>query len=157
MIRNLDPTQFVGQLSFRWLASHEGIDELDALARLVAKLDLPTPAGVQVMSQVLSDLARIGQTKFRRHYEFRKVASAKKLVILELKFLFAWSEQSQLRLRLYSTCDPEKVDLIGLCFREKKVGATPDQTRRLQNRDIESANQLAKGYFELRSFEGGPA
>lgn len=157
MIRNLDPEQFAGQLSFLWFASQEGIDELDALARLVAKLDLPTPAGVQVTRQVLSDFARIGQTKFRRHYEFRQIASAKRLVIFELKFLFAWSEQSQLRLRLYLTFDPEQVALIGLCFREKKVGATPDQTRWLQNLDIESANQLAREYFELWTFEGGPA
>lgn len=156
MIRNLDPGEFVGQLSFLWFTSQEGADELEALASIIAKLDLSPAAEVLVTRQVMSDLARIGQTKFRRHYEFRKVASAKKLVILELKFLFVWSEQSQLRLRLYSTFDPERVALIGLCFREKKVGATHDQTRRLQNRDIESANQLAKEYFERRTFEGGP-
>jgi hypothetical protein len=87
-------------------------------------------------------LGRIGKEKFRRHFEIRPISVGQEHSIVELRWLLHQSPKA-LHLRLYAYLDIEGGRLIGLCFRQKVIGATTSDTKQSQNQDIFRAIDLA--------------
>lgn len=149
MISNLDPAHFDGELKFVWFPSEEGSAATEGLFQTLTLFGFPVSPYDEVESQVLAVLGKIGVSKFRRHYEIRKLSLVSEPELYELKFLIPLPS-GEMCLRLYLTVDDALSMAVGLSFKVKRIGEDSTLTRELQNQDISDALNLARKYF------GGP-
>lgn len=146
MISNLDPKRFQGALRFVWFASGEGRDLDEALEIFSRRQALEARRASDLKAAVKSTVARVGSSKFERHFEIKRIVSFGEIRLFELRWRI--SESPPLLLRLYFTLDADKSLVVGLCFREKLLLESVANTRFSQQRDMESAADLARVYWK---------
>lgn len=149
---SLNPKAFDRPLRFEWFTSEEGETWQLALESLLIGLGLKRYELILTMNYVAQTLNRIGKEKLRRHFEIRPIAIGEEHSLVELRWSPGHIDRG-LSLRLYAYVDFEAACLVGLCFRQKVVGASPAETTQLQNIDISRAIDLAKRHRS--SLRGG--
>ena len=140
---SLNPKAFPGPLVLEWFASEEGDTWEVSLQRCLKKLSISQPELSFVQDRVAETLELIGLEKLRRHFEIKPIAQAADLGLVELRWDFRQIPEG-LKLRLYCSLLPEKSQLVGLCFRPKRILETASQTKSAQNKDILEAIRLSK-------------
>lgn len=139
---SLDPEKFRSPLRFVWFPSSEGTSWRDGLHSGVSAQALNSYQLIIVTSTVAVTLSRVGNQKFRRHFEIKPLALGTSQNLIELR----WHIQSaglDLHLRLYCALRVEEGLLLGLCFRPKQFATNSAETAAAQNRDIQRALDLA--------------
>lgn len=149
MYLNLDPEKFSRPLRFVWLQSSEGEDWETALKSELRRHELSRVTSTRIYLAVEETIKRIGNEKFRRHFEIKYISIARSFALTELRWNFR-NQGSEFPLRLYASLSIEEAIIFGLCFRVKRIAATQQETVAAQNADIEQALQILRGSSDLK-------
>lgn len=139
---SLDPRKLRRPLRFAWFGGAEGTSWKDGLESGLAELRLTEYQVLNIANLVAATLNRVGNEKFRRHFEIRPIALGIAQNLVELRWQIQTTEPV-IHLRLYCKLRLDEGELVGLCFRPKRLASSSAATLAAQNQDIHRALDLA--------------
>lgn len=139
---SLDPTKLERPLRFLWFGSTEGKSWRDGLESGLAEIRLTEYQFLNIANVVAATLSRVGNEKFRRHFEIKPIALGIAQNLVELRWQIQTTEPV-IHLRLYCKLRLDEGELVGLCFRPKRLASSRAATLAAQNQDIHRALDLA--------------
>lgn len=142
---NLNPQAFEKPLSFIWFSSSEFKTLDHSLDRALSALQRDGTNTEVIRAKVIQTLARVGVSRFKRHFEIRPIARVKQQGLIEFRWRFE-VEGEELNLRLYSALSIEDAEIIGLFFGLKDIRGSKRTIRRLQNQQIDKAMDLFREF-----------
>ena len=139
---SLDPTKLERPLRFLWFGSTEGKSWREGLESGLAEVLLTEYQFLNIANLVAATLNRVGNEKFRRHFEIRPIALGIAQNLVELRWQIQTTEPV-IHLRLYCKLRVDEGELLGLCFRPNRLASSRGETLDFQNQDIRKALDLA--------------
>ena len=144
---SLDPRKFDRPLRFVWFSSAEGDSWREGLESALGSVKVSVYQSINIANTVSATLNRVGNERFRRHFEIKPIALGISQNLVELRWRIQATEPV-IHLRLYCKLRVDEGELVGLCFRPKRLASSSGETLAFQNQDIRKALDLA---LELES------
>lgn len=139
---SLNPRKLERPLRFVWFGSTEGKSWREGLESGLAEVLLTEYQFLNIANLVAATLSRVGNEKFRRHFEIKPIALGISQNLVELRWQIQTTEPV-IHLRLYCKLRVDEGELLGLCFRPNRLASSRGETLDFQNQDIRKALDLA--------------